>query len=89
MKATKFHHWIAKDPTSIGVICNLEWNYEDGSLSRVSQHVPEHRMKDDERRHLTIAWKRLRTWRHKELLYAESMASDDLDKRIYWPIPIN
>lgn len=89
MKATRYHHWVAKDPMSVGVICNLEWDYEDGSTSRVAQHVTEQRIKEDERRHLAIAWKRLRAWRRKELLYAKDLTSNDLDKRLYWPVVIN
>ena len=89
LKATRFHHWIAKDPMSIGVICNLEWDYEDGSTSRVSQHVPDHRIKENERHHLAVAWSRLRAWRHRELLYAKDLTPNDLDKRIYCSVTIN
>lgn len=89
LKVTRFHHFIAKDPMSDGVICNLEWDYDDGSTSKVSQHIPDHRVKENKRKHLLIAWKRLRAWRHKELLYTKDMISSDLDKRIYWPVTIN
>lgn len=89
MKAVRYRHWIAKDPSSIGVICNLEWDYEDGSTSRVSQHVTAERIKENKEYHLAFAWKRLREWRRRELLYAETLTVDDLNNRLYWPVTVN
>lgn len=89
LKTTKLRHWISKDPVSVGVICNLEWIYDDGSVSRVSQHIPDYRIKENERRNLAMTWRRLRKWRYKETTYAKDLKSLDQDTRLYWPVSVN
>jgi len=88
IRAIKFRHWTLKDPMSDGVLLNLQWDYDDGSTTCASQHIPAERLKGEERQQKAKTWRRLRAWRTRELRFALYCDEIQIENRL-WPVSVN